>query len=100
MLSEFAAEPTASTGPDVPARPQEQLRQAEPIFSPVSFDVGAACAYGRMIAAAVAAKLNAPDARSLELLIAATALAQELRLHTRNPTDFAGLESPIEVHIV
>ena len=99
-LAELAAGPAASVDPDVRARRQEQLQRAESIFSPLPFDIGAARAYGRIVAAVVAAKRKARGARSLDLLIAATALAHELPLYTRNPTDFAGLESLIDVHTV
>jgi predicted nucleic acid-binding protein len=38
--------------------------------------------------------------RALDLLIAATALAAELPLYTRNPSDFDGLRTLIEVSTV
>jgi len=38
--------------------------------------------------------------RAVDLLIAATALAQEMPLFTRNPADFASLEGLIDVHEV
>ena len=54
-------------------------------------------AYGRIVEAVVAARRKHRGARSLDLLIAATALANQLPLYTRNPDDFAGLESLIDI---
>lgn len=99
-LAELTAGPAASTDPDVRARRQEQLQRAESTFSPLPLDVGAARACGRIVAAVVAARRKPRGARALDLLIAATALAHELPLYTRNPAEFIGLESLIEMHEV
>ena len=40
---------------------------------------------------------TARGARSLDLLIAATALASDLPLYTRNPDDFRGTESLVDI---
>jgi predicted nucleic acid-binding protein len=40
---------------------------------------------------------KARGARAVDLLIAATALAAELPLYTRNPDDFRGLEELVAV---
>jgi predicted nucleic acid-binding protein len=63
----------------------------EATCDPVPFDVAAARAYGRIYASVVAAGRKARGHRAVDLLIAATALAAELPLYTRNPDDFAGL---------
>jgi len=99
-LAELAAGPAASRDADVRARRQEQLQRAESTFNPLPLDIGVARAYGRIVGAVVAAKRQHRGARSLDLLIAATALAHQLPLYTRNPDDFVGLEALIEVHEV
>lgn len=53
-------------------------------------------AYGRVYAP-VAQGGRKARRRSFDLLIAATALANELPLYTRNPDDFAALEDLVEV---
>jgi predicted nucleic acid-binding protein len=60
-------------------------------------DANVARAYGRIYAAVSAADRKARGARSLDLLIAATALASNLPLYTRNPGDFRGTESLIDI---
>lgn len=99
-LAELAAGPAASRDPDVRARRQEHLQRAEATFNPLPLDVGVARAYGRVVGAVVAAKRKHRGARSLDLLIAATALANRMPLYTRNPDDFAGLEDLVEVRAV
>ena len=54
-------------------------------------------AYGRVYAAVVAAGRKARGRRAVDLLSAATAVAAELPLYTRNPTDFAGLDDLLEI---
>jgi predicted nucleic acid-binding protein len=50
-----------------------------------------------MYAAVVGAGRKARGARSLDLLIGATALASDLPLYTRNAEDFRGIEVLIDV---
>jgi len=69
----------------------------ESTFNPIPLDVSVARAYGRIVGAVVAGKRKHRSARSLDLLIAATALANQIPLYTRNPDDFAGLDSLIDV---
>jgi len=45
----------------------------------------------------IGSRRNARGARSLDLLIAATALASGLPLYTRNPDDFLGVENLVEI---
>ena len=61
---------------------------------PVDDDV--ADGYGRLASAVVLEGRN-PRARSMDLLIAATAYAHGARLYTRNPSDFVGLADFIDV---
>lgn len=66
-------------------------------MNPLAFGVTAARAYGRVFAAVSETRRKARGARAVDLMIAASALAEGLPLFTRNPKDFAGLEGLIEV---
>jgi predicted nucleic acid-binding protein len=96
-MAELAAGPHAATNPEERGRRQERLQRAEAAFDPLSFDVQAARAYGRIYAAVSASGRKARGARSGDLLIAATALSAGIPLYTRNPDDFRNLESLVEV---
>jgi predicted nucleic acid-binding protein len=96
-LAELAAGPHATVDPEERARRQDRLQRAEATFEPIPFDSGAARAYGRVYAAVVNAGRKARGRRAIDLLIAATAVAAELPLYTRNPSDFAGLERLLEI---
>jgi hypothetical protein len=72
------------------ARRLDVLQRAENEFDPIPFDAEAARIYGRVSAAVIAAG-RAPRRRTADLMIAATAIAQDLPLFTTNPGDFAGL---------
>ncbi len=96
-LAELAAGPHATADPHERARRQDRLQRAEATFDPLPVDAAVARAYGRIYAAVVGAGRKARGARSLDLLIAASALAANLPLYTRNPEDFRGTESLIEV---
>ncbi|MEJ7570400.1 MAG: hypothetical protein WKF41_19325, partial [Gaiellaceae bacterium] len=77
-----------------------RLQRAEATFDAIPFDAAAARAYGRLYAEVAAAGRKARGRRALDLLIAATALAAELPLYTRNPSDFDGLGALIDVTAV
>jgi predicted nucleic acid-binding protein len=96
-LAELAAGPHASDDPAERARRQDRLQRAEVVFDPLPFDANAARAYGRVYAAVAAAGRKARGPRAIDLLIAATALANDLPLFTRNPNDFRALDDLIEV---
>ncbi len=96
-LAELAAGPHATADPHERARRQDRLQRVEATFDPLPVDAAVARAYGRIYAAVVGAGRTARGARSLDLLIAASALAADLPLYTRNPEDFRGTESLIEV---
>jgi predicted nucleic acid-binding protein len=96
-MAELAAGPHATDDADERARRQDRLQRAEAAFDPIPFDIESARAYGRIYAAVVAAGLKARGARAVDLLIAATACAADLPLVTRNPDDFRGLESLINI---
>lgn len=89
-LAELAAGPLATDDPDERARRQDRLQRTEATFQALPFDVAAARAYGRVYGSVIAAGRK-PRGRQVDLLIAATALAADLPLYTRNPDDFAHL---------
>ena len=96
-LAELAAGPHATDDPAERARRQERLQRVEATFDPIPFDAVAARAYGRVYAEVAAAGRKARGRRAVDLLIAATAVAAELPLYTRNPSDFDGLSGVLEV---
>lgn len=65
-------------------------------FDALPIDEAVAASYGAL-AAAVAAAGRQPRARTMDLLIAATAHAHDARLYTRNPDDLSGLDVLLEV---
>ncbi|HXQ18079.1 MAG TPA: type II toxin-antitoxin system VapC family toxin [Acidimicrobiales bacterium] len=96
-LAELAAGPHAASDPEERARRQDRLQRAEAVFDPLPLDSDAARAYGRVYAAVTGAGRKARGPRAFDLLIAATACSAQLPLYTRNPGDFRGLESMVEV---
>jgi predicted nucleic acid-binding protein len=78
------------------ARRLDVLQRAESEFDPVPFDAEAARIYGR-VTAAVMASGRKPRPRVADLMIASTAMAEQLPLFTTNPDDFAGLEALINI---
>ena len=96
-MAELSAGPHAASDSGERARRQERLQRAEATFDPRPVDAAAARAYGRIDAAVVAADRKAREARTADLLIAATAVAAGLPLYPRNPKDFAGLSALVEI---
>jgi predicted nucleic acid-binding protein len=78
------------------ARRLEILQRAENEFDPVPFDAEAARIFGRVRAAVIAAGRR-PPSRAVDLMIAATAIAEGLPLYTTNPADFTGLDALIPI---
>lgn len=78
------------------ARRLDVLQRAENEFNPVQFGAEAARIYGRVSAAVVAAG-RTPRRRALDLMIAATAIAEGLPLFTTNPDDFVELDDLLTV---
>lgn len=68
-------------------------------FDALPLDEAVAASYGQMAAAVVDAGRQ-PRARSMDLLIAATAHAHSAQLYTRNADDFQGLDDLIDVVVV
>jgi hypothetical protein len=78
------------------ARRLEILQRAENEFDPIPFDAEAARIYGRVAAAVIGAGRK-PRGRVVDLMIAATAIAEALPLFTTNPKDFVGLDSMLTI---
>jgi predicted nucleic acid-binding protein len=78
------------------ARRLDILQRAENVFDPIPFGAEAARAYGQVTAAVIAAGRK-PRRRAVDLMIASVAIAEDLRLFTTNPDDFAGLEHLLTV---
>lgn len=81
--------------PAVRAERLRRLTAMQHVFDALPVDDAVAASYGQLAAAVVAA--GQPRARTMDLLIAATAHAHDARLYTRNAADFVGLEKLIEV---
>lgn len=89
-LAELSVGPLMATGARERATRQAHLQQAESDFDPLPFDAAAARAFGR-VAASLRRLGRKPAARSLDAMIAAVAVANDLPLHTCNPDDFKGI---------
>lgn len=77
----------------------ERLRRLSVLqrrFDALPLDEAVAASYGQLAAAVVDAGRK-PRARTMDLLIAATAHAHATRLYTRNARDFVGVEELVEV---
>jgi predicted nucleic acid-binding protein len=96
-LAELAAGPHATGDLEERARRQDRLQRTEATFDSLPVDGAVARAYGRIYAAVAGAGRKARGRRAFDLLIAATALAAELPLYTRNPSDFHELDGLLEV---
>jgi predicted nucleic acid-binding protein len=99
-LAELAAGPHATDDADERARRQDRLQRTEAVFDPLPLDADAARAFGRVYAAVARSGRKARGKRAVDLLIAATALAGDLPLYTRNPDDFDGLADLVDVRAV
>ncbi len=96
-LAKLAAGPSATRDSAERASRQDRLQRAEATFDPIPVDAAVARAYGRVYATIVDARRKARGRRALDLLIAATALATNLPLFTRNPADFEHLDALVEI---
>jgi predicted nucleic acid-binding protein len=82
-----------------PAARAERLRRLSVLqrrFDALPVDEAVAASYGRLAAAVVAAGRQ-PRARTMDLLVAATAHAHDARLYTRNAADLRGVEDLLEI---
>jgi len=97
-MAELAAGPHATMDAAERARRQDRLQRAEATFEPLPVDAEVARAYGRVYAAVVAASgRKTRGRRTIDLFIAATAVAADLPLYTRNPGDFTGLSQVLDI---
>jgi len=78
------------------ARRLDVLQRAEHEFDPIPFGAEAARTHGRVTAAVVSSGRK-PRRRVADLMIAATAIAEDLPLFTTNPDDFEGLKGLLTV---
>lgn len=94
--AELVAGPLLAATPIEAAKRQARLQEVESTLEPIPFDGAAVRSYG-VIVAAVVREGRKPRSRFADLLIAATAHANQLDLYTRNAEDFSGLEKLIRV---
>lgn len=94
--AELAGGPHLAADPVEAANRQSRLQEVEAKLEPIPFDATAVRSYG-LVVAAVVSEGRQPRKRFADLLIAATAHANQLDLYTRNADDFAGLEHLIRV---
>lgn len=81
---------------DVRAERLRRLSVLQRQFDALPVDDAVAASYGQLAAAVVAAGRR-PRARTMDLLIAATAHAHSARIYTRNADDLLGVDSHVEV---
>ena len=96
-LAELSAGPLATDDDLERARRQERLQRFESGVDSLPFTEGCARAYGRIYAAETAVGRKPRGTRAVDLMIAATALAHDLPLYTRNAKDLRGLEQLVEI---
>lgn len=95
-LSELHFGVLVATDPAVRAERLRHLSVLQQTFDALPVDETVAASYGRLAAAVVAAGRQ-PRARTMDLLIAATAHAHDARLYTRNAADLHGIHDLVEV---
>jgi predicted nucleic acid-binding protein len=90
-LAELSVGPLVTEDPDERAQRQERLQYAETTYDPLPFDAAAARQFGR-VAASLRRHGRTEAARRYDAMIAATAMASGLDLHTCNPDDYRGID--------
>lgn len=93
-LAELAAGLHTTRDPSEQGARLLRLQVVEANFDALPFDAAAARHYGHLVALAVAAGQN-PRPRRLDLMIAATAVANGLPLYTRNAKDFRAVGAAV-----
>lgn len=76
---------------------QDRLQRTEATFEPLPVDANVARAFGRIYASVTVSGRKARGRRAMDLLTAATALAGQVPLYTRNLREFDGLGDLVEV---
>lgn len=96
-LAELSAGPYSASDELARARRQDRLQRFEADVDALPFELGCARAYGQIYAAVVTQGRKARGARSVDLLIAATALAHRIPLYTLDAEDLRGVEALVQV---
>jgi predicted nucleic acid-binding protein len=78
-------------------RRRRHLHRVEVTIEAIPFDLACARAFGGVAAAVERIGRRSRGSRSVDLMIAATALAHDLPLYTLNSKDLRGLEDLIEI---
>lgn len=97
-LAELSVGPLVTDDPDERAVRQVRLQETEASLPALAFDTPSARAFGHM-AAHLRRSGRKPAARAFDVLIAATAAAHDMPLHTCNPKDVEGLPGLVVVPI-
>lgn len=96
-LAELAAGPHVAGNADERSRREDRLRAIEASYAPLPFDAACARAYARIYSAMAVTGRKARGRHAVDLLIAATAMANDLPLYTLNPDDLRGLEGVLRI---
>lgn len=96
-LAELASGPHATDDPVERGLRQERLQVIESTFDPLPFDVSCARAYGRVYTLMASSGRKPRGRRAVDLLIAATAVANDLPLYTLDADDVYGIESLLTI---
>jgi predicted nucleic acid-binding protein len=99
-FAELSAGPHAAKTAAERARRQEILQRLESSLDPIPFDTQVARVFGRLYGEVKSDGRKVRGSKSLDLMIAATALHHRMPLYTRNPSDFAPVQHLIEVHSI
>lgn len=89
-LAELGVGPEVSKNAQERAMRQLVLQQTEATFDPLPFDAACARRFA-IVAGCLRQSGRKTQARAFDALIAATALAHDLPLYTRNAPDFEGI---------
>ena len=90
-LAELSVGPLVAATEQEHAARQAHLQAAEADFDPLPFDAHAARAFGT-VAASLRRAGRKPVTRAFDAMIAAIAVANDLAVHTCNPTDFDSID--------
>lgn len=90
-LAELSVGPLVAGDEAERAVRQAHVQQAEADFDPLPFDAAAARSFGQ-VAASLRRAGRKPAARAYDAMIAAVCVANDLPIHTCNPTDFADID--------